>query len=64
MSAAIAALLISLGCAPASFTGPAGEFLVWVCPPIVEESEAPTPPPAPAPAPTPTPAPAPPGRDA
>jgi hypothetical protein len=56
MPAAIAALLMSLGCAPASFNGPAGEFLVWVCPPVVQEQEQPPPPPPP-------PAPRPPGRD-
>lgn len=52
MPAAIAALLMALGCAPASFSGPAGEFAIWVCPPVSEGAEAPHPsaPPPPAPA--------------
>ena len=41
----IAMLLLSLGCAPAQFTGPAGAFNIWVCPPVAEES-APEPHPA------------------
>lgn len=42
MPAAIAALLMALGCAPASFNGPAGTFVVWVCPPVAQEGgEAP-----------------------
>jgi hypothetical protein len=55
MPAAIAALLLSLGCASAPFTGPGGEFAVWVCPA--------TEPPAEAAPPLPPPAPRPPGRD-
>lgn len=35
MSHAIAMLLLTLGCAPASFTGSNGSaFVVWVCPPV------------------------------
>jgi hypothetical protein len=40
MPAAIAALLLQLGCAPAEFSGPAGPFLVWVCPPVVDAAPA------------------------
>jgi hypothetical protein len=40
MPAAIAALLLSLGCAPAEFAGPAGPFFVWVCPPVIEPPQA------------------------
>ena len=58
MPAAIAALLMALGCAPASFSGPAGAFAIWVCPPVIEQQEAPDAPPPQAPAPAPTPAPA------
>ncbi len=43
MPPAIAALLLSLGCAPASFSGPAGEFAIWVCPPVVEAPAPPDP---------------------
>jgi hypothetical protein len=34
MSAAVALMLLSLGCAPAQFNGPHGAFVVWVCPPV------------------------------
>jgi hypothetical protein len=50
MPAAIAALLLSLGCAPAEFSGPAGAFIVWVCPPVAAD-EQPSAPPAPPPVP-------------
>jgi hypothetical protein len=59
MPATIAALLLALGCAPATFTGPAGAFAVWVCPPAAESTEQPATPPAPPP-----PAPAVPEREA
>ena len=51
MSPAIAAMLMALGCAPASFSGPAGEFFIWVCPPVAEQAEPDAPPAPPAPAP-------------
>ena len=38
MPTAIALLMIALGCAPASFSGPAGGFVVWVCPPVQPEA--------------------------
>ena len=45
MPATLALVLMAIGCAPASFNGPGGPFVVWVCPPPV--AEAPTMPPAP-----------------
>ncbi len=36
MPLSVAVLLMALGCAPATFNGSAGPFIVWVCPPIVE----------------------------
>lgn len=50
MPAAIAALLMALGCAPATFTGPSGAFVIWVCPPVGETDEGQAAPPPPAPA--------------
>ena len=47
MPAAIAALLMAMGCAPANFTGPAGAFAIWVCPPVIEQQDAPDAPAAP-----------------
>ena len=41
MPQALALLLMSLGCAPAQFHGPAGPFVVWVCPPIEPAGQAP-----------------------
>lgn len=41
MPTTIALMLLALGCAPAPFTGPAGPFLVWVCPPVIETPVAP-----------------------
>lgn len=38
MPQAVALLLMALGCAPAPFTGPAGPFVVWVCPPPVPQA--------------------------
>ena len=40
MPHAIALLLMTLGCAPAQFTGPSGSFFVWVCPPVIEAPPA------------------------
>ena len=40
MPAAVAAFLAVIGCAPATFNGPAGPFMVWVCPPVIEEAPA------------------------
>lgn len=65
MPAALAALLMAMGCAPASFTGPAGAFAIWVCPPVTDQQEAPaTPPTAPPAAPAAPAAPAVPEREA
>jgi hypothetical protein len=53
MPPTIAALMLALGCAPASFSGPAGDFAIWVCPPVVDQQapsgqqSAPPPPPVP-----------------
>lgn len=42
MPATLALLLMALGCAPARFAGPAGPFVVWVCPPVADPApEAP-----------------------
>lgn len=49
MPAAIAALLMALGCAPIEISTPRGDaFGIWVCPPVVADESA-TPPAAPAP---------------
>lgn len=40
MPSTVAMLLLTLGCAPAQFSGPAGPFLVWVCPPVIETPDA------------------------
>lgn len=42
MPTALALMLMALGCAPASFSGPAGPFVVWICPPVQADApEAP-----------------------
>lgn len=38
MSLTLALLLGALGCAPAGFHGPAGAFVIWVCPPIAADA--------------------------
>jgi hypothetical protein len=49
MPAAIAALLMALGCAPIEISTPRGDaFGIWVCPPVAEgEAPAPAAPPPP-----------------
>jgi len=49
MAAAIASFLLAIGCAQATFVGPAGPFAVWVCPPVQEEAPPDAPDPAPKP---------------
>lgn len=53
MPPTIAALMLALGCAPASFSGPAGDFAIWVCPPVVDQQAPPEPQSAPPPPPVP-----------
>ncbi len=49
MPAAIAALLMALGCAPIQIATPRGDaFGIWVCPPVIADESA-TPPAAPPP---------------
>lgn len=40
MPAALAMVMLALGCAPAPFNGPGGPFVVWVCPPVQAEPSA------------------------